>query len=69
MSARRIRDIIVQKSKGNYNYLLYKKYFKNNKINLFYKILLFIISILPHKIFSKIVNFYLICKKIENLNI
>lgn len=67
-SMRRYRDILVQRSKGSYNFSMFKKWHLSEKSNIFWKFLLFITAYIPTNFLRIIINFYLKIKKIDNLN-
>jgi len=67
-SLRRYRDILVQRSKGSYNFSIFKKWHLFEKSNIFWKILLLFAAFIPIFLLKKIITFYLKRKKIDNLN-
>lgn len=58
-SFRRLRNIFVQRSKHSYNFELFIKWFWNNSAPLWWKFILFLISIFPINISKKIVQYFL----------
>lgn len=67
-SFRRLRDIIVQRSKKSYNYSIFRSLHLKEKTSFLWKLLLLISAIIPPFILKKTINIYLKIIKIENLN-
>jgi abequosyltransferase len=61
-SFRRLRNVIIQRSKGAYFFKDYLKWFNNSVQPLYWKVLMFTISILPIFIFKTIITLYLFFK-------
>ena len=59
-SFRRLRNVFVQRCKGSYNFSIYKKWFHNEKHPNYWKLSLFLISIIPVSFSKLILNIYLI---------
>lgn len=65
-SLKRLRNIFVQRTRGSYNYQIYKKWFSKDNQNVLWNSILFIVSIFPIQISKLFLNLYLKKNKIRN---